>query len=164
MFADRILHRPTPAYVGAVVYGHRHAYLLWGLTLLFALRVLGQAIQRWLPQTFLPPVAAFQGSELPYGALLSAQLVILAVMAKVSHRVLSGSLTASHRTGIVLRWAGALYMTAALGRLGLGVLLTDLPVWFHAWIPAIWHIVLAGFVLTIARFHTRASAHLPPEA
>jgi hypothetical protein len=55
-------------------------------------------------------------------------------------------------------------MTVALGRLALGLMVTEVPAWFHAWIPAVWHVVLASFVLTIARFHTRESARLRPEA
>ena len=164
MFADRILRRPTPGNVGAVGYGHRYAYLLWGLTLLFALRVLGQAVQRWLPQEFLPPAAAFQGSELPYGLLFAAQLLILAIMARFSRRVQTAALRASRHSGKILAWAGSVYMTAALGRLVLGLLVSDAPAWFHARIPAIWHIVLASFLLVMASFHARESARLRPGA
>ena len=64
-----------------------YAALLWLLTMAFAMRVLGQALQRWAPQPFLPPFDGFQGSNLPYGLLLSVQLVILVVMMIVSRRV-----------------------------------------------------------------------------
>jgi hypothetical protein len=163
MFADRTLHQPLLASLGDAV-RRRYALLLWGLTLLFGLRVLGQAIQRWLPQQFLPPFAAFQGSALPYWFLLSAQILILAIMASVSGRVQTGALAASRRIGAMLTWAGTVYMTVALGRLVLGLVLTELPAWFHAWIPAVWHVVLAGFVLTLACFHARESARLRQEA
>jgi hypothetical protein len=164
MFTVRILRQPTLTDAGKPDHGRRYALVLWGLTLLFALRVLGQAIQRWLPQEFLPPFAAFQGSALPYWFLLSAQLLILAVMARVSRRVQTGVLKISRRSRTILTWVGSLYMTVALGRLALGLVLTEIAPWFHAWIPAVWHVVLASFVLTIARFDARESARQRPEA
>ena len=39
-----------------------YAALLWLLTMAFAMRVLGQALQRWAPQPLLPPFDAFQGA------------------------------------------------------------------------------------------------------
>jgi len=164
MFTVRILRQPTLTDAGKPDHGRRYALVLWGLTLLFALRVLGQAIQRWFPQEFLPPFAAFQGSALPYWFLLSAQLLILAVMARVSRRVQTGVLKISRRSRTILTWVGSLYMTVALGRLALGLVLTEIAPWFHAWIPAVWHVVLASFVLTIARFDARESARQRPEA
>jgi hypothetical protein len=154
MFTGNVLRQPASAHPA----NHRYASLLWGLTLLFALRVLGQAIQRWMPQEFLPPFESFKGSALPYWFLLCAQILILSVMARVSRRVQTGALTPNRRSGTILLWAGAVYMIVALGRLALGLIATGMPAWFHAWIPAIWHVVLASFVLVISRFHRRESA------
>lgn len=141
-----------------------YTWLLWSLTLLFALRVLGQAVQRWAPQAYLPPFAAFQGSALPYWLLLSAQLLILTVMLWTCRRVQKVELVPRRRTGVALAWAGAAYMMVAWGRLLLGLTLIDVPAWFHAWIPAIWHVVLAGFVVTVAAYHCRESARQTCEA
>ena len=69
--------------------------LLGLLTLLFAARVLGQALQRWWPQSFMPPFDAFQGSGLPYPVLLFAQLIILALMMRAALRVGVGALSPS---------------------------------------------------------------------
>ena len=164
MLTDQTLPPSTRARLSGPAGVRGYAFLLWGLTLLFALRVLGQALQRWLPQEFLPPFAAFQGSALPYWLLLSTQLLILAVMVSVSRRVQTGVLAPHKRSGTILTWAGAVYMAVALGRLALGLMMNEAPAWFHAWIPAIWHVVLAGFVLTIARFHRRESARPSSEA
>ena len=133
-----------------------YAASLWLLTTLFALRVLGQALQRWTPQPFLPPFDAFQGSNAPYWLLLSVQWVILVVMIVVARRVQTGSLVPSVRAGTVLMWAGWIYMTASVGRIVIGLSAPAAPAWFTTWIPAVFHVVLAAYVLTLAYYHRRA--------
>jgi len=119
--------------------------------LLFGLRVLGQAIQRWAPQSFLPPFAAFQGSRLPYPVLLAAQLAILAAMVVTCRRVLTGSQTRSRRKSRALTWTGAAYLTLSVLRIAIGVMFPAAPAWFSAWISEFFHLVLAAFVLSLAR-------------
>ncbi len=133
-----------------------YAALLWLLTIVFALRVAGQALQRWAPQPFLPPFDAFQGSNLPYWLLLSAQLAISMVMIVVARRVQTGSLDPSARAGTVLMWTGSIYMTASVGRIVVGLFVPAAPPWFSTWIPAVFHVVLAAYVLTLAYYHRRA--------
>jgi hypothetical protein len=130
-----------------------YAIVCWVLAAAFAARVVGQALQRTLPQPFLPPAESFQGSALPYGLLLGAQLFILALMLRTTLRLHHGALIAGRRTGLVLAAFGGVYMVVALGRLGIGLALPDAHAWFRAWIPAVLHVVLAGFVLTSAAFH-----------
>ena len=67
--------------------GHRHFRWLLLLTGLFTLRVVGQLVQAVGPFPFLPPFDAFQGSTLPYGALLAAQVVIIAAQVEFARRV-----------------------------------------------------------------------------
>ena len=132
---------------------YRYAITLWLLTGMFALRVLGQAIQYWYPQSYLPPFNAFQGSRLPYWALLAAQLAILAVMTRFSLRVQTGALIPNRKAGNILGWFGVVYMLGSLSRILVGVLVPSAPAWFSTWIPAMFHIVLAGYVVTICRYH-----------
>lgn len=133
-----------------------YAALLWLLTMAFAMRVLGQALQRWAPQRFLPPFDAFQGSNLPYWLLLCVQLVIFVVMTVVCRRVQTGSLAPSTRTGAVLTWAGWIYVTVSIGRILVGLSVPTASAWFSTWIPAVFHVVLAAYVLTLAYYHRRA--------
>ena len=130
-----------------------YAAVMWTLALLFALRVAGQAIQFWAPQPFLPVFGDFQGSTLPYRPLLLSQLVILGLMAHYTCRVQIGSLTPKQRTGTVLAWLGGCYMAGAWGRIAVGLFFPGASAWFRAWIPAVFHIVLASFVLTAAIYH-----------
>ena len=60
-------------------------YLPWmlALTALFVLRVLAQAVQWVGPVPFLPSFDAWQGSALPYPLLLTTQVAIIALLARV---------------------------------------------------------------------------------
>ena len=139
---------------------------LWlGLsTALFAVRVGGQAVQRWIPQSHLPPFAAFQGSRLPYPVLCLAQLLILSLMTRAASRAWRGTLPRSPRKARVLGWAGAVYLAGSLLRMAIGTLAPSAPAWFRAWIPGIFHVVLAAFVLCLARAYRRPLAIAAREA
>ena len=113
------------------------------------------AKQSSLYQDFLSVFGAFQGSELPYWLLLSAQLVILAAMAFASWRVQSGRLVLGGRAGNALAWAGGIYMAGSLARIAVGLAVPAAPDWFRTWIPAVFHVVLAAYVLTLALCHRR---------
>lgn len=150
---------PAQAYIGGPERGTAQTFarMLWALCFLFALRVAGQALQLWLPQSFLPPFHAFQGSDLSfYWLLLFAQLSILALMARLAWRVQRAELTPRRRLGNALAWLGSLYLAAGMGRLAVGLGFASAPGWFKAWIPAVFHGVLAAFVLVIAAYHRRA--------
>lgn len=134
------------------------AALLWFLTLLFAFRVLGQALQRWRPQSFLPPFDAFQGSGLPYPALLSAQLIILALMVRAALRVGAGTMSPSPGQLRFLTGFGSLYMAGSVLRILIGLTMHNAPRWFSTWVPAFFHVVLAGFVITLALYVRRRMA------
>lgn len=141
-----------------------YAAVLWALSSLFAARLLGQAVQHWAPQPFLPAFEEFQGSSLPYWLLLSAQILILSTMALFSWRAQSGMLAPSRRAASVLAWFGGIYMAASLGRIVVGLAVPVAPDWFRTWIPAIFHVVLAGYVLTLAVYHRRGLRFMRGEA
>ena len=124
------------------------------LTLLFAGRVAGQALQAWAPQPWLPPLERWQGSSIDYRILLATQLLMLAAMAWASFRAWRGVLVTRPTLGRVLAWLGALYMAGSVARIVVGLAVPGAPPWFSTWIPAIFHLVLAGFVLALARYHS----------
>jgi len=124
-------------------------------TALFAGRVAGQAIQTWAPQSWLPPLERWQGSSLDYSILLGTQLLMLAAMAWASIRACKGVLVVRPRWGRILLWLGAIYMAGSIARIVVGLAVPGAPPWFSTWIPAIFHLVLAGFVLALARYHSR---------
>jgi hypothetical protein len=126
------------------------AALLWALTALFTVRVLGQAVQRWWPQSFLPPFNSFQGSGLPYPLLLTAQIVILGLMRRTALRVRAGTLRPSPAQLKALAWFAFVYMGGSMLRIVIGILVPAAPAWFTTWIPAFFHLVLAAFVTALA--------------
>ena len=128
------------------------------LTLLFSLRVVGQAIQRWWPTSSLPAFDAWQGSSVAYPVLLSIQLLMLVAMFLVAWRISRGALAPNRRAGYWLGIAGGIYMGSSVLRVVIGLLFSDAPTWFSAWISAVFHLVLAAFVLTLAHFHLRKTA------
>lgn len=129
--------------------------LLWALTIAFFLRVAAQALQYWSPQPFLPPFEDFQGSNLPYAALFPSQLLILGTMLYNCVKLQTHELRPSVRIGHVLFWFGAVYMVGSVLRLLVGVSVPAAPEWFRAWISVVFHLVLAGFVLTLASYHLK---------
>jgi hypothetical protein len=130
--------------------------LLWLLTLLFAARVCGQAIQWLSPRAWLPAFDAFQGSRLPYWLLLPTQMLILVTMATVTLRLQQGRLAPKRRAARALGWAGGVYMAVALGRIAVGLWIPAASDWYRSWIPAAFHVVLAGFVLVLFVSHRMA--------
>lgn len=126
---------------------------LWVLVFLFCLRVVGQLVQVLSPVAWLPPLSAWQGSKLPYAILLACQLVIIFIMICVSRRHASGSVQRRTSLGKWLLFWGAFYSLAMAARLIIGLADLSGHVWFHKPIPAIFHLVLASFVLLLAAFH-----------
>jgi uncharacterized membrane protein len=45
-------------------------------------------------------------------------------------------------------------------RIVVGLALPDAPPWFRTWIPALFHLVLAGFVLVLALYSRRQLANI----
>jgi hypothetical protein len=127
------------------------ATLLAICTGLFSARVAAQFVQHVYPLDALPPFHAFQGSELPYATLLATQLLIVYAMARCAHGVARGHRPRRRQRGHWLAALGSLYLLGALLRFVVGFLLPAAAPWFRAWIPATFHVVLASFVLLLAR-------------
>lgn len=131
-----------------------HAVLLGLFTALFALRVAAQLVQYASPTRFLPAFEAWQGSGLAYPVLVASQLTILTAM-------VWGTGAVRRRPRVrktVGRWLialGAVYFSSMAVRLVLGLtVLSDLA-WFAKPLPALFHLVLASYVLTLGRYHSR---------
>ena len=129
-------------------------YLPWMLALaaLFVLRVLAQAVQWAGPVPFLPSFDTWQGSGLPYPALLASQVLIVALLARALVMVRSRSITPAtwkHRACFVL---GGAYFVAMAFRLAAGLTFLSDVGWFAESLPALFHLVLAAFVLLFGHY------------
>ena len=129
-------------------------YMPWMLTLaaLFVLRVLAQAVQWVGPVPFLPPFDTWQGSGLPYPALLTSQVLIIALLARALLVMRSRSIRPAswkHRACFVL---GGAYFAAMAFRLLAGLTFLSDVGWFADSLPALFHLVLAAFVLLFGHY------------
>ena len=129
-------------------------YLPWmaALAALFALRVLAQAVQWASPVPLLPEFDTWQGSGLPYPALLASQVLIIVLLARALVVVRSQSIRPAswkHRACFIL---GGAYFGAMAFRLVAGLTFLSDVDWFAESLPAFFHLVLAAFVLLFGHY------------
>lgn len=135
----------------------QYLFGLWLCTLLFAFRVIAQPLSTTGYFSCLPPFNTWYSGALPYPVLLISQGLILLLMLHVNVRWSRGIATPHPRTGKLLFGWGALYMTAMLARLMLGLTLLAGHPWFDRPLPTLFHLVLAGYVLILSALHVRSS-------
>lgn len=106
----------------------------------------------------LPRFESWQGSTLPYPALLVAQLLIIAWFARTAWRFSHGDASPSRRRGIFFLTFGAVYFLTMLTRLLLGLTIYRESRWFTSYLPTAFHLVLASWLMVYAHFHYRYGA------
>lgn len=127
---------------------------LWALTALFVLRIAAQPLSLILPG--LPDFDAWHGGTMPYPVLLAFQFAILAVMLATNLACSRGRLSPRPRLARGLTALGTLYFIAMLARLAVGQSFDPVPAWFDHPLPTLFHLVLAAWLLILAR---RLTAH-----
>jgi uncharacterized protein len=130
-----------------------YAVILWSLSFLFFLRVIGQLIQQTNSVAWLPQLGAWQGSSLPYGFLLFIQVIILTIMLRIARQHSRACVQKNTSKGKWLLVFGGLYFVGMAARLVIGIADLSMHPWFQKFIPAFFHLVLATFVLLLAAFH-----------
>ena len=126
-------------------------------TLLFALRVLGQALVVVSAPKWLPSNEHWYSGLMPYRYLLPAQLVLLAVMAVITVDLFRGQ-------GIFAAgwWVGAAVPLAVLSWVYFGAMVVRYILtmalrpelrWFRRTIPIWFHMVLAVALWAFAHYH-----------
>lgn len=131
-----------------------HVTLLGLFTGLFGLRVAAQFVQSASPTRLLPPFDAWQGSRLDYPLLLTSQVLILAAMVWGTRAVYRRA-RVRESVGRWLVVLGAVYLAFMGARLVLGLTVLVAVAWFAEPLPALFHMVLAGYVLTFGHYHAR---------
>jgi hypothetical protein len=137
----------------------RYAPWLWLLAALFTLRVVAQPAALVIDNGgngLLPHFEAWHGGVLPYPLLLAAQLLILAWLVRQARHFLIGEVTPNRRVGIGALAFGTVYFVAMFLRVILGLTVLRGHRWFGAPLPALFHLVLASYVLLYGHFHARA--------
>lgn len=131
----------------------RIATLLWLLLGLFGFRVGAQSAQKYWPVKFLPAYAAWQSGTLPYGLLLAIQAVMLVAMTSITVRLTTGRMMPKRKTGEVLLALGSFYFAFMLFRFGASLSFAKQQAFLGATIPAVFHLVLSGWLLTLGLYH-----------
>ena len=138
------------------IYAGPHALALTTLTVLFALRVLGQILVAFWHVPFLPPMQDWMSGLMPYCLLLPCQIVLLGLMGTICVHAWRGrGLFTRTTAGTVrkLQIAGTIYLVAVIVRYAVTMALVPQMRWLGGCIPIVFHVVLATFVLTLARYH-----------
>lgn len=129
--------------------------VLWALTALFCLRVVGQPLAAVAPVAGLPPFDAWHSGALPYPVLLVTQLAIVAWLVWTTRAVHSGTVRWRRAVGAGLVGLSCVYGGAMAARLVLGAtFLRDVP-WFARPVPTVFHLVLAAYLGIYGRLHLR---------
>jgi hypothetical protein len=143
-----------------------HGRALAILTLLFALRVLGQALVVFFSVGWLPPTEHWFSGLIRYPILLGIQLVMLAVMVKIASDIWrGGGFFAKPRPGCCrfLVACSILYAASMILRYILTMAYRPEMRWFGGTIPIFFHFVLAAFVYTWGKFHSRTKILAAPQ-
>jgi len=128
---------------------------LWVLLALFVVRVIAQPIALLTSAPFLPPFESWHSGVLPYPALVAAQLLIIAWLARVAWRFSWGDVTANYRLGVWMLVFGGFYFCVMLARLALGLTIMSTNRWFTSILPTVFHLVLASYLLVYGHYNFR---------
>jgi hypothetical protein len=128
-------------------------YWLFALYGLFVFRVSAQFIQKFFPVNFLPSFERWYSGALAYHWLLLSQLIIIAILTRTLKRFYTDKIQANQRLARVLIGLGIFYFSSMLLRLIAGLTFAQHHPWLGAMIPAIFHLVLASFMLLVGYFH-----------
>lgn len=135
-----------------------YAAILWILLGLFVLRVVGQIVVVLAQPRWLPPMREWYSGLLPYPVLLPVQVVFIIVMIRMTLDVgRGGTGWAAPLPGLgsVLVWLSFVYAAGMVVRFV--VWLRRPPERRRAWIPIIFHLVLAAFLFVFGSWHVAAT-------
>ncbi len=125
----------------------------------FCLRVMAQFLQWLSPTSLLPPFSAWHSATLPYVWLLASQLLIIVGAGAVIGRIWNGTYKRRRRAGVLLLVAGTIYFGLMCLRFVLGLTVLPAHTWFGATLPAIFHMILGGFLLTLCWYELSNERH-----
>ena len=131
-----------------------YAPALWALLALFIARVAGQVIVVLRHPAWLPEMKQRYSGLLPYPVLLPIQIVYIVVMTWIAvdfTREAGAFVVPRPALGAVLVWMSYVYAAGMVLRFILW--LRTPPAERRAWIPIIFHIVLAAFLWVFASWH-----------
>jgi len=137
-----------------------YAAWLWLLLGLFVLRVAGQVLVAFFSVRFLPPMEEWYSGLLSYPMLLPVQLLIIVLFSAICVDVSRGRgrfASARHAVSSPLMWFGRIYFASMVARYAISMALYPERRWLHGAIPIVFHLVLASYLMVLARYYAVAS-------
>lgn len=128
---------------------------------LFIVRVVAQPLSLIIDSPLLPRFDAWHGGVLPYPALLAAQVLIIVWFARTAWRFSRGEAVPRRGLGIFFLVFGTVYFLTMLARLVLGLTIYRESRWFTSYLPTVFHLVLASWLLVYGRYHYKYSSAPP---
>jgi len=141
---------PCPKIIPTVQ--RRYGNWLLLIMTLFAIRVAAQPVAAHWPMASLPSFDDWHSATLPYPVLLGSQFVILIVGVAVIQRFYSHRLAPRPVLGMWLLSFGGIYWVVMVSRLLLGFTLLSNLHWFAQTLPALFHLLLANFVMLTGEY------------
>ena len=135
-------------------HGTRYGVWLWTLWAAFGFRAAAQLLQQVHPVAALPRLDAWHSAALPYPVLLAVQVMIIILFAYIAQGVWRGTTRRRPLLGQWLRRLGGFYFAGMVARLALGLTVLSGHHWFDKPVPTLFHLVLAGFLLVLASYHS----------
>ena len=136
----------------------KHGPLLALMTILFACRVLGQALVAFVGVSWLPAMKQWFSGVIPYSSLLIIQLLMLMLMVRITGEVWRGTGTFAvvrpHWAEFLMKFACA-YAGLMILRYALTMILHPEMRWLGDTIPIFFHFVLASFIFVIGHYHKK---------
>lgn len=136
----------------------KYAPWLWLLLGLFVVRVVAQPLALIIDTPLLPRFESWHSGVLPYPALVIAQFLIIAWFARTAARFGNGNVVPGHRRGGFFLLFASVYFLTMLTRLVLGLTIYRESRWFTSYIPTVFHLVLATWLLLYGHYHYRYGA------
>ena len=124
-------------------------------------RVIAQPLSLIIESPLLPRFDSWHGGVLPYPALLLAQLLIIAWFARTAWRFSRGEAVPRRGRGRFFVTFGTLYFVTMLARLILGLTALRDSRWFTSYLPTLFHLVLASWLLVYGHFNYKYGTQLP---
>ncbi len=134
-----------------------YSIILSFLIALFAFRVIAQFMQKYTPVSFLPSLEAWQGSGLPYHWLLFSQIILLGIMGRQIFLMTKDRIAPNLKLGKFFLITGSIYFGSMLLRMIAGLTFAADIHWFATTLPSFFHMILASFILVLARYHRKNS-------
>jgi phosphatidylglycerophosphate synthase len=108
----------------------------------------------------LPRFESWHSGVLPYPVLFIAQLFIIAGFARTAARFGNGDVVPRYRRGVFFLLFGSVYFLTMFARLLLGFTVYRENRWFASYIPTVFHLVLATWLLLYGHYHHRYGSKL----